>query len=1822
MEELMLSVNIVLDNKTITVPYTNTTTAEDVCIQICKKLNIGILTYHLFALRITGKTIFLMPAATFGEKNTRVDFRVRFKVADVGKLAKIDINAYNYYFHQVRNDVLDNKVPDIIYEKYRRELVGLGITDMYRVMLEKELPKGSVEKDYKKYIPKEVLKRHPFFIKKPIHDTLSKLQKSVDDASYVKAQYLKQLDNIAPEYLSETYKAILDHGDVSSIVIKLSPFDQDKPGINLKYFTEAKKEWQVICRIEDLVVISIRNDDGSLELSRRNGIPFYLKFNSKSMMYSFISLVDGYYRLTCIWTFSICKEVYTPSLQRLHTMKCHGPVGGEFSYAKLEAIQGSKAGYFIIRESESNYNHYYIDVCIKDGVKPKTFKLEKMTDGEFIFNDDLTRYKNIHQLMAAYNDPKGAIYLHKCVPPSEYDDSPLLLCKSENKIGDSLTNSALEMVIPTSPVCISCKDLQVYKGLEYYGPISKTESRVRCQSWTSDKPHRVRGDITDDKFPDGSKARAKNYCRNPTKDAMGPWCYTMNDDLQFETCGLPLCAFSECKVTGPDKKCLKWNKERKKVKENGNFIKFTKFDKQYFPENSVSNAKKYCRNPNGDIGGPWCFVENEDTDEIEKEYCNIPFCDDPECQVFTKNSDTYMHYTDFNHTLANLTFGVKLWDPDSYLEATAKLVLSVLPLPLTGKEIEDLGIGIEIVIGNNFSALRYGNKDKPDYEPTNGLLRSTKFTKLSLSWHAGFITFGLEGQIKPIFLAEYKTKKNLLGFKKNQFNYYSAQGTNILWDFPFCKDDFECDVHTTTGGEFQQFWPLREKSDGLDLYVYVRAYHSAAILIVPSPTIEYPQLKIVFLGKNNYTKVTVREHVNAPESLLKEMQLYHIVDYWQWQEFSITLFADSLHIYMKKPSGMQTFAELTNDIFRRVRWFSVSSDNTVAHWSFYCVPPKLASPPPAFLPECALNPDELDYKGTQDITDNGLPCLPWSGKKLIDESVQRLFTNESTLQAKNYCRDPSERKQGTYCYAISLYPEKSVQKKYCHLRKCKSEECRIAGTGNDYIGSLAQTRSNRTCRTWVFSNDSLNAQYMESFSDLKFADLNASLAKNYCRNPSRDPSGSWCYTTDRSIVLEACNVRDCDKPEECIVIAEQIMRGRSTYILPQWKETGIHGGLRFAIKQWDPDIGDGLNIQISSRDGSKYLTLQVGAESNEKIILYYNTDIVEQKTFPHIISTGKWAELWLQMRKGEVMLGFEGVPSSLFEWRSTQSYQEFEPVMINYGTIHGHQLGISFRCDECHTENTLINSFERNLPIGLWSTKELPYYNSFNLTLRGDGIALVKLMNMPRLFTFYYITIDSKEGKCKVTLFKFFNGDAIALQVTPVPEVMTTNSWTKYIISFDESSLRVEKGSESVINYKSQEPIVIYWFSMGADSGWITWSVNCEPLDLDGPPRDGGWSAWSPWTCTVTCGGGEGFRTRTCSNPRPNIFGGLCKGSPTSRGKCNDFPCGDVSPETLEKIRERLQKESFSYVIDEGDSQLLTNNRELLRRISKESPKAYYEWTLNGLFIKPTPGRIIFQGDDLIIKDAKASDSGIYACMLFRINKKRVVLRVLALAVKSKKYDVDTRATRSITLVCNAVILGYIYSDLSMKLYTNDKVYIDHGITVLAAVNALRLDPLNESHSGNWKCEVEQKDLKLSWVTNYVRIRVKKAPNVYTNLMEDKLTAPLFAWLKTETNVLIAIIAIVIFVVLLEMLTLAGQWSFLRTDFLVRLYGITFTSNISLVLEYFRLGPLDEYLRNNWSIIKTVDLLEAGRNLASVLWYLGVEVWYILLESREVTVCL
>ena len=57
----------------------------------------------------------------------------------------------------------------------------------------------------------------------------------------------------------------------------------------------------------------------------------------------------------------------------------------------------------------------------------------------------------------------------------------------------------------------------------------------------------------------------------------------------------------------------------------------------------------------------------------------------------------------------------------------------------------------------------------------------------------------------------------------------------------------------------------------------------------------------------------------------------------------------------------------------------------------------------------------------------------------------------------------------------------------------------------------------------------------------------------------------------------------------------------------------------------------------------------------------------------------------------------------------------------------------------------------------------------------------------------------------------------------------------------------------------------------------------------------GGWSSWTDWsTCSVTCGNGTQWKTRTCTNPEPAENGIHCSGNSLETGLCFAAVCRSV----------------------------------------------------------------------------------------------------------------------------------------------------------------------------------------------------------------------------------------------------------------------------------------------------------------------------------------
>ncbi|GCC37580.1 hypothetical protein chiPu_0016084 [Chiloscyllium punctatum] len=182
-----------------------------------------------------------------------------------------------------------------------------------------------------------------------------------------------------------------------------------------------------------------------------------------------------------------------------------------------------------------------------------------------------------------------------------------------------------------------CLDGECYVGIgsHYKGNASITMSGRSCQSWSSNFPHKP----TYNPDTHSQYNLINNYCRNPNDSNVAPWCYTKDPRVKLEQCYIPQCgeelpplstkppvSVGSCvpnqgvhyrgtqNVTRHGKQCQAWNSQHP---HKHNFTKEEMI--------SANLEENYCRNPDEDEDGAWCFTTDP---EVEIDYCNLNYCDD------------------------------------------------------------------------------------------------------------------------------------------------------------------------------------------------------------------------------------------------------------------------------------------------------------------------------------------------------------------------------------------------------------------------------------------------------------------------------------------------------------------------------------------------------------------------------------------------------------------------------------------------------------------------------------------------------------------------------------------------------------------------------------------------------------------------------------------------------------------------------------------------------------------------------------------------------------------------------------------------------------------------------------------------------------------------------------------------------------------------------------------------------------------------------------------------------------------------------------------
>uniref|UniRef100_A0A8D0C8T6 Hepatocyte growth factor n=1 Tax=Scleropages formosus TaxID=113540 RepID=A0A8D0C8T6_SCLFO len=162
------------------------------------------------------------------------------------------------------------------------------------------------------------------------------------------------------------------------------------------------------------------------------------------------------------------------------------------------------------------------------------------------------------------------------------------------------------------------------QGEKYRGTVDVTPSGIKCQRWDSQFPH------NHSYSPQNYKCKdlRENFCRNPNGADL-PWCFTMDPNVRWAFCtNIPRCgtetvSTEDCYEDNGQKYRGQLSKTRSGV-QCGHWEDHAKSWDRNSTAAAAGLERNYCRNPDGDKHGPWCYTNSS---SLPWDYCMIKPCD-------------------------------------------------------------------------------------------------------------------------------------------------------------------------------------------------------------------------------------------------------------------------------------------------------------------------------------------------------------------------------------------------------------------------------------------------------------------------------------------------------------------------------------------------------------------------------------------------------------------------------------------------------------------------------------------------------------------------------------------------------------------------------------------------------------------------------------------------------------------------------------------------------------------------------------------------------------------------------------------------------------------------------------------------------------------------------------------------------------------------------------------------------------------------------------------------------------------------------------------
>ncbi|KAM4635380.1 tyrosine-protein kinase JAK2a [Polymixia lowei] len=445
---------------------------EELCIDAAKECGISPIYLGLFGLMRESDRMWFPPNHVLKldqSANERLLFRVRYHfpgwynsgssshahrcgVSKGTESSVMDDGTMAYLFSQWRCDFVNGWVNIPVSHEAQEECLGMAVLDIMR--LAKESGHSPLDiyngKSYKSFLPRSMrtlIQEYNIVTRKRIRRRFKKFIQQFSECKAtvrdLKLKYLMSLESLLPSIYSERFQVTdLSAREVTIVVTGNGGIQWSKG----KEAEATEEEVQTCCDFPEVIDISIKqsNKEGSVEsrvvtLTRQDNQILELEFHSLSEAQSFVSLVDGYYRLVADAHHYLCKEVAPSRLLEAIQSFCHGPVSMEFTLNKLRR-SGNHQGLYILRCSPREYNKYFMSFVV--GYEPrvdyKHCQIIKMESGEYILSGAKKSFGSLKELLHRYQ--KEALrtdgytfQFSKCCPPSTKDKSNLLVCRNNQR---------------------------------------------------------------------------------------------------------------------------------------------------------------------------------------------------------------------------------------------------------------------------------------------------------------------------------------------------------------------------------------------------------------------------------------------------------------------------------------------------------------------------------------------------------------------------------------------------------------------------------------------------------------------------------------------------------------------------------------------------------------------------------------------------------------------------------------------------------------------------------------------------------------------------------------------------------------------------------------------------------------------------------------------------------------------------------------------------------------------------------------------------------------------------------------------------------------------------------------------------------------------------------------------------------------------------------------------------------------------------------------------------------------------------------------------